>query len=109
MKQGFQVPPDGWQRDDPAVYKTLSEISLLQKTPPVFSLSAPQLTVAADDDHPFRAWDAEIKVHGRKQPSWNQGAVGSCVSFGWGRGANDLIFILVARDLIEYPGQDVAT
>ena len=55
-------------------------------------------------------WDAETKVLGKVLPSWDQGQVGCCVSFGWGRGVQDLLLLQVANGAAEeWPGHQVAT
>jgi hypothetical protein len=64
----------------------------------------------ANDDAPVFNWDAEKKVLGKILPSWNQGQVGSCVSFGYGRAAQDLMLIEIAAGQQEiWPDAEVAT
>jgi len=95
--------------DDPvAVARTVNDIERLQgeDTDPARVVT---MLRGADNDEDVLFWKAEEKVLGSIQPSWNQGNVGTCVSFGWGRGCNDLIIMMVADGLIEWPGAHVAT
>lgn len=64
----------------------------------------------AAGDEPVFFWESERKVLGRVLPSWDQGQVGSCVSFGYGRGAQDLLLNEVAAGQAEqWPGAEIAT
>lgn len=85
------------------------ELTRMQGTIDVRILAGP-LFRAADDDGPRPLWLAEEKIKGGPQPSWDQGQAGTCVSFGWGRGVNDLMCVEIgAGEPEEYPGADVAT
>lgn len=46
-------------------------------------------------------WVAEQKVLGKLLPSWDQGQIGSCVSHGTGRGAQDLLLCQIAAGASE--------
>src|SRR5690606_20766563 len=98
----------GWVRDDEAVKQTVEEISSAQGFDAFVSMSYGFMQ-GADDDAPFYAWKAEKKLFGSTKPSWDQGRVGTCVSFGYGRGANDLLLFMAAQGLIDVPEADVAT
>jgi len=104
MGQAFMT---GWVNDPAAVEAALPIIEARQGSPVMFS-STP-LNSEAEDDGPVRFWDWELAVLNAIQKSWNQKQVGSCVSFGWGRGADDLIGTMAARGLIDWPGFHVAT
>lgn len=109
MKTGFFPPSMGWVDDPAAVREVISQLPDAQGCPAFFDEAAPEIMGAADDDKPFLAWLAEDKVRGQRKPSWNQNPAGTCVSFGWGRGGNDLILCSAARGEIEAPPEDVAT
>lgn len=67
---------------------------------------APQLFTG--DDDPVFFWEAEQKVLGRVLPSWDQGQIGSCVSHGCGRAAQDLMLWEIAAGQPEqWPGAEV--
>jgi len=97
----------GWENRPADVVVALGAIEQAQGFRPVFATCAAGVEDRTDD--PVFFWEAERKVLGAVQASWNQGQVGSCVSFGWGRGINDLILIGVAAGDGDYPGQPVAT
>lgn len=107
----FPVPyVPGWQDDPETVKETIAEIEKSQGFPADFGrvfLKDP----FADETSAVFFWTAEEKVLGKVLPSWNQGNVGSCVSFGWGRGSQDLILIqiLATKNAEEWPGAEVAT
>lgn len=42
-------------------------------------------------------WEVEQQFLGSIRPSWDQGPIGTCVSFGWGRGCNDLMILEIAK------------
>lgn len=103
------APPQyatGWHNDPAAVAACVREIDATQACPAVFGDAHP---VAADPDKPVLLWLAEDKVRGRRMPTWDQKSVGSCVSFGNGRAANDLIMQIASGGEIEAPAADVAT
>lgn len=64
---------------------------------------------SGDNDKTVLLWEPELKLYGNLKPSWNQGQVGSCVSFGWGRNCNDLFLQMVATGKSDKPPGDVAT
>ena len=84
----------GWQRD-PAAVETVLESLDAEGKPRTLAAAAPHL-LAADDDAPVFLWEAEKKLFGRVFPSWDQSDIGSCVSHGSGRGAQDLGFVEIA-------------
>lgn len=76
---------------------------------PVFADAAPFLRDSGEGKDVF-FWEAEQQILNKVLPSWNQGGVGSCVSFGWGRGVQDLLLCEIASgELEEWPGAEVAT
>lgn len=106
---GFTPPATGWYEDPAEVALVLSAIAA-EGGDPIFASAAADLLAAADDDRAVFFWEAEQKVTGRVLPSWNQGRVGSCVSFGYGRGCQDLMFLEIANGEMEmWPGKEVAT
>lgn len=98
----------GWLNDPLAVARAVAEIEAFQRDTADGGVVAAALA-PTDDGEDVLFWKAEEKVFGRKKKSWNQGSYGTCVSFGWGRAINDLIVMMVADGLIEWPGADVAT
>lgn len=95
----------GWVPDPIAVAETVA-MSGIQP----FADVAPRLFAADDPNAPRFFWDAEAKVLGKVLPSWNQGQVGSCVSFGYGRAVQDLMLLeIVAGEPEQWPGSEVAT
>lgn len=104
----FVPPSTGWVDDPSEVEGVMAAISLAGEDP-VFATAASGLMVG-DDDAPVFFWEAEKLVAGSVLPSWNQGSVGSCVSFGYGRAAQDLMFLEIARgEQEQWPGKQVAT
>lgn len=99
----------GWM-DRPADRKAACAIlAARQGTIDVRVLAGP-LFRAADDDGPRPLWLAEEQIKGGPQQSWDQGQVGCCVSFGFGRAVNDLMCVQVkSGEAEEYPGADIAT
>jgi hypothetical protein len=97
----------GWVDDPEAVAASLPQIAAHQGFEPDFGKIA---QVGDDDDRPVFFWEAEKKVLGKVLSSWDQKDVGSCVSFGWGRGVQDLLLIQIANGgAEEWPGFEVAT
>lgn len=96
----------GWIPDPAAVAKIVHENGIK-----AFSQIASRIMYAmGDTDSPAFFWDAEKKVLGKVLPSWNQGQVGSCVSFGYGRAAQDLMLLEIANGEAEkWPDYEVAT
>lgn len=75
----------------------------------MFADAAPSL-LQADDDKDVFFWQAEQKILGKILGSWNQGQVGSCVSFGFGRAVQDLMLWEIAcGEAEQWPGSEVAT
>lgn len=108
MSDDFIPPAFGWVRDDTEVARICQSI-LDEGKPIAFADAAPAL-MSADATTPVFFWEAEEKVLQRILPSWNQGQVGSCVSFGYGRGAQDLLLAEIAwGEDEEWPGYEVAT
>jgi len=103
----FVPPAFGWVDNQPEVWKMMQAIEN-QGQKSLFASAAPELLVG-DDDAPLFFWEAEKKILGRALPSWNQGSVGSCVAFGWGRGCQDLMLWQVATGTTDkHPEHDVA-
>lgn len=99
----------GWIVDPAAVQTVLDQ---LQRDQGFHALNqvANDLFAGDDDDAPVFFWEAEGKVLGQVLDSWSQGSAGTCVSFGWGRGAQDLLLIqIIQHHLEEWPGAQVAT
>lgn len=107
----IQTGGRGWINDPDAVNAALVTIAQQQGMPARFSQVAKGLIEAADDDHSVFNFAAEQKVLGKILPSWDQGPIGTCVSFGWGRGCQDLMLIRIAEktDGETWPGHQVAT
>lgn len=99
----------GWHEDPAAVTLALDEIEALQGVRPVYGEMCEELDDAADDDADVVFWKAEEKIFQKLMESWDQLRVGTCVSFGYGRGADDLIVMMSADGLISWPGAHVAT
>lgn len=85
----------GWVDDQKAVAATTS-LWTKQGLPWEFPRAAPNLMAAGADDAPVFFWQAEERVLGLRLATWNQGGVGSCVGFGNGRGAQDLLLWEIA-------------
>ncbi len=106
----FVPPTFGWVNDQSAVWKTMHALEK-EGNKALFSDAAPHLMMG-DDNAPIFFWEAEEKVLGAKQPSFNQGQVGSCVGNGWARGCQDLMLWQVASGTVDkYPdyGVDVCS
>lgn len=102
------IGPQGWVDDPAEVNRTINMITMRQGVPAYFVLGGTSTQVGEDETVLF--WEAERKVLGRILSSWNQGSVGSCVSFGYGRAAQDLMLIEISRgDPEEWPGAEIAT
>lgn len=103
----------GWVNDPLAVQTAMAQIGTDQGMPPVFGLIARGPLDATDDNKAVFMWEAEQKVLGKTLSAWDQGSVGACVSFGWGRGVQDLILTQIvtaqAGAAEVWPGQQVAT
>lgn len=102
--------PGGWV--PPSEQETAAAINAIQAyqgMPAQFGKIA-QDAINSDDGKPVFFWDAEKKVLGKTLGAWNQGGVGCCVSFGWGRGAQDLMLMQISdRSRELWPGHEVAT
>lgn len=107
---GF-APAFGWAGGlSPAdLAEAKARIAALQGFAPDYEAACAELDDFADDDSDVLLWRAEERLFGSIQPSWNQGRVGTCVSFGWGRGCDDIIVTMAAEGLIDWPGFHVAT
>lgn len=107
MTDVFSPPSFGWRRDPQAVAEVCAAIEARGRLVALADV-APHLI--DDSDDPVFFWDVEQSVLGGVLGSWNQGQVGTCVSFGYGRGAQDLILLEAAQDRSEqWPGAEVAT
>ena len=99
----------GWIDSPDDVKKSMASIELSQGLAPEFRELA-MGAQAADEGKATFLWFAEQKVLGQVLPSWNQGSAGTCVSFGNGRAAQDLILNQIASGAMEkWPGHEVAT
>jgi hypothetical protein len=93
----------GWKKDNNAVARVLSQLQH-----PFFSGAAPHLKGTGENKDVF-FWEAEQKVLGQVLNSWDQGQVGSCVSHGSGRAAQDLLIVQIALGAAEeWEGHEVA-
>lgn len=102
--------PQGWEDRPEDVAKSVAAIEGVQGFKADFGAVA-QEAVVGDDDKDRYLWQAEEKVLGRVLPSWNQGGVGSCVAFGFGRASQDLLLwqIVSSRGAESWPGHEIAT
>lgn len=109
MSDFFVVPATGWINDPVEVSRVMQIIHFRQGISPYYSHQEPSFEQTTDDATVL-FWKAEEKVLGSVLKSWNQGNVGSCVSFGWGRACQDLLLgEIAAGDMEEYPNAQVAT
>lgn len=112
------APPDwptsfkgatGWvQPEADETEAAVRAIAAFQGVPAQFSRVG-QAAMAGDDNHSQFVFLAEQKVVGSLLPSWDQGPYGECVSFGWGRGSQDCMFVAIASGNGSWPGPQVAT
>jgi hypothetical protein len=85
-----------------------SEAFIASLPRPVFAQAAPSLVGTGEGANVF-LWECERKVIGRVLPAWSQ-VIGSCVSMGWGRFAQDMILANIAiRNAPEEWRAEVAT
>lgn len=96
----------GWYNDPALASQALGEIASTQPTPALFAQTP---AFGVDSDEAVLLWLAEVKLFGMMKPSWNQGRVGTCVSFGWARASNDVLLGMASRGEIDIPEADVAT
>lgn len=103
------VGAQGRIEDAEATRLAIARIEAVQGFPAEFGAIA-QDAIAGDNDEAFFFWQFEEKVLGKILPSWNQGGVGSCVSFGFGRASQDLLlWQIVSGRGEEWPGYEIAT
>ena len=103
------VGAQGRIEDAEATRQAIARIEAVQGFPAEFGAIA-QDAIAADNDEAFFFWAFEEKILGKVLPSWNQGGVGSCVSFGFGRASQDLmLWQIVSGHAEEWPGYEIAT
>jgi hypothetical protein len=93
----------GWLDNPDEVVRIKSGLPM-----PVFAQAAPHLKGSGEGKDVFY-WELEEAVLGRVLSSWNQKDVGSCVSFGWGRAAQDLYLCQIVRNGEGWSGYEVAT
>lgn len=98
----------GWINDQQAVWSVMRQMEANGEKP-LFVDAAQHLMMAADDNASVFFWDAEQKVLGKILKSWDQRDAGVCVSFGWGRGVNDLMLLEIASGEPEVYEAPVAT
>ncbi len=98
----------GWEARPENVRDCVAAVAAVQESPVLFAGTEAGADPVKGDETVL-LWLAEDKVRSAKRPSWNQGQVGTCVSFGFGRGCNDLVMLMAAEGLIEAPPEDVAT
>jgi len=104
-----QTGGQGWVNDPDAVNAAMPLIEALQGMPVEYGRIARD-TLADDDDRSVFFWDAEQKVLRKVIGSWDQGAVGTCVSFAYARGVQDVMLLQIADGAAEqWPGDEVAT
>lgn len=93
----------GWQYDPRAVESFLNHLEH-----PIFATAAPQLQDFGEGKDVF-FWEAEKALLGRVLEAWDQ-VIGECVSFGWGRGVQDLMILeIVLKNEPEKWVAEVAT
>lgn len=106
MTETGQAYATGWLKlpeVSRAVARSIGAIPLSQAAPSL--MGDPK----AAGDSPVFFWESEKKVLGQILRSWNQGGVGSCVGFGYGRAVQDLLLNEVASGQPEqYPGSEIA-
>lgn len=96
----------GWVDDPQAVTEVMTAWTA-RAMPTTFAAAAPNLMAAADDA-PVFFWQAEELVLGKRLETWDQKSVGSCVGFGNGRCAQDLmLWEIAAGEPEQYPGTEV--
>lgn len=100
----YLVP--GWKNDPVEVERVVQALPAQQGCPARFS---DYLDSRADNDKTVLLWEPELRLYGKPRPTWDQGQVGTCVSFGWGRGLNDVMLLMVASGKSSAPPGDVAT
>jgi hypothetical protein len=94
-------PVFGWIYDPAEISKYLAMLA-----EPNFAQACPRLVGTPPTD--IFLWEFEEKVLGKQLPPWNQLQVGSCVSHGSGRGAQDVLIIQIAQlGTEEWPGAEV--
>jgi hypothetical protein len=105
----FVPPAFGWVNDPVAVNQAMAAMTSGDHDP-VFATAAEALKEEVSDTAPVFFWRAEEKVLGKRLGSWDQGQVGTCVSFGFARGVQDLLLWEVAAgEAEEWPGAQIAT
>lgn len=100
----FYTP--GWHNDPAEVARVVAALPAIQGCPARF---ADYLDFRADDEKTVLLWEPELRLYGKPKPTWDQGSAGTCVSFGWGRGLNDVYLLMVATGKSSEPPGDVAT
>jgi hypothetical protein len=96
------TPRFGWINDPAAVARVLARLPR-----PDFRAAAPHLTGSGAGQDVF-AWECEQKVFGRLLAVWDQSSIGSCVSHGSGRSAQDVCVTQLALGSAEqWPGAEV--
>lgn len=110
VQEEVEAGSQGWvPPTDDETTEAIEAIEAFQQMPAQFSRVA-RAAIEGDDNRPVFFWEWEKKVLGEVLPSWNQNPAGTCVSFGWGRGAQDLILGQIASGANEkWPGAQVAT
>lgn len=98
----------GWIPRPDAVQAALARLRRAGK-PDTFEAAARGLMQSQATDDPVFYWESERKVLGSVLGSWNQGQVGSCVGFGYGRACQDVMLNEIAAGQPElYPGTYVS-
>lgn len=102
---GSQFRATGWVRNPDAVRQTIREMN---RGRTFEQLASGLISSFNTDVHRFY-WESEQQVLGGVLPSWDQGQVGSCVGFGYGRAVQDVMLNEIADGEPEqYPGSEVA-
>jgi len=92
----------GWTPNPAEVQKILSSLPR-----PYFAQEATHLAGSGEDKDVF-FWEVEQAVLGHLLASWNQSSIGSCVSHGTGRAAQDTILVQCLLGQSQWPGFEVA-
>jgi hypothetical protein len=93
----------GWRYDPKETERVMTKYGISASS----DLDLSQLVIE-DDNKDIFAWDFEQKVLGKLLSVWDQSSLGSCVSHGSGRAAQDIILTQVAlTGSEEWPGFEV--
>jgi hypothetical protein len=103
MSYGGQQFYFGWEKDEKSTEAYISSLA----EPEVYN-AAPHLK-GYGEGKDVLYWEIEEKVLGKQLPVWNQSSIGSCVSHGGGRSAQDLLLIQIAAgEREQWEGHEIA-